>query len=174
MLTHSHLLIEEKASIIHKLKETIARNTDINSKINEMKELGKQEAELEYKKQFAEQLKEHRQEVRNVTEQYEHILEGKTSELHRFTEEFKTYHKQKKEETREMRREMSEMYKIMQRQHRLIKDIENGSFTAGIHTHHIPITEIPSLPDRENYKLLYKALEKTKTLTTLVDNAPAR
>ena len=54
MLTHSHLLIEEKASIIHKLKETIARNTDINSKINEMKELGKQEAELEYKKQFAE------------------------------------------------------------------------------------------------------------------------
>ena len=114
MLTHSHLMIEEKASIIHQLKETIARNSDMANRINEMKELGKQEAEFEYKKQFSDQLKEHKQELRNVTAQYEHLLETKRAELQKFSDEFKRYHRQKKEETTEIRRETAELFKILQ------------------------------------------------------------
>lgn len=49
MLTHSHVLIEEKADLIHKLNNTVVKNTENTVKINEMKEIGKREAEMEYR-----------------------------------------------------------------------------------------------------------------------------
>ena len=49
MLEHSHALIEEKAQIIYGLQAKIQRNTEAQEKITEMKALGKQEAETEYK-----------------------------------------------------------------------------------------------------------------------------
>ena len=41
MLAHSHQIINEKAEVIHKLNQNIARKTEFNVKISEMKSLGK-------------------------------------------------------------------------------------------------------------------------------------
>jgi ABC-type antimicrobial peptide transport system ATPase subunit len=54
MLTHSHVLIEEKSGLIQRLRDSIITNENGAAKINEMKELGKQEAELQYEKQYRE------------------------------------------------------------------------------------------------------------------------
>jgi trans-aconitate methyltransferase len=110
MLNHSHVLIEEKAGIVHKLKETIVKNTEQQNKINEMKDIGKREAEFEYKKQYYEQLKQHKKEVDNLTQQYTHLLQGKDVELNKFVDEFKRYHKEKKEEVTLARKEISQLY----------------------------------------------------------------
>lgn len=50
MLEHSHQIINEKAEIIHKLNSNIARQTEANVKLSEMKQLGKREAEQAYEK----------------------------------------------------------------------------------------------------------------------------
>ena len=59
MLTHSHALIEEKASLIHHLRGQLARATESQQKLNEMKDVGKREAEMTYHKNLKGQAKEH-------------------------------------------------------------------------------------------------------------------
>ena len=49
MIDHSHLILEEKAELVHKLNNTIVQKVSNFEKVNEMKELGKREAEIKYK-----------------------------------------------------------------------------------------------------------------------------
>ena len=49
MIDHSHLILEEKAELVHKLNNTIVQKVSNFEKVNEMKDLGKREAEIKYK-----------------------------------------------------------------------------------------------------------------------------
>ena len=71
MLTHSHALIEEKASLVHHLRSQLNRATEGQHKLNEMKDVGKREAEMAYHKNLRGQAKEHEHQVQTMKEKYE-------------------------------------------------------------------------------------------------------
>ena len=54
MIEHGHVLMEEKANLIHVINDELKRTTEQANKINEMKEMGKKEAEFQYKKMLNE------------------------------------------------------------------------------------------------------------------------
>ena len=49
MMHHGQILIEEKAHMIHDLKDEIKKNSEHLNKVTELKEMGKREAEIAYK-----------------------------------------------------------------------------------------------------------------------------
>ena len=49
MMHHGQILIEEKAHLIHDLKDELKKNTEHVNKVIELKEMGKREAEINYK-----------------------------------------------------------------------------------------------------------------------------
>jgi len=46
MIKHGHVLIEEKANLIHGIKDEIKKTSEHSNKVFEMKEMGKREAEF--------------------------------------------------------------------------------------------------------------------------------
>lgn len=49
MMKHGHLLVAEKAGLIHGIKNEIKKTSEYSNKVLEMQEMGKREAEFEYK-----------------------------------------------------------------------------------------------------------------------------
>ena len=46
MIHHGHVLIEERAHLIHGLKDELKKTSEHFNKVSEMKDMGKREAEL--------------------------------------------------------------------------------------------------------------------------------
>jgi hypothetical protein len=49
MIHHGQILIEEKAYLIHGLKDELIKSSEHFNKVSELKDMGKREAELQYK-----------------------------------------------------------------------------------------------------------------------------
>jgi hypothetical protein len=49
MMYHSHILIEEKAHLIHGIKDELKKTSEHFNKASELKDIGKREAEISYK-----------------------------------------------------------------------------------------------------------------------------
>ena len=45
MLSHGHVLMGEKANLIHGIKDELKKTSEHSNKVSEMKEMGKREAE---------------------------------------------------------------------------------------------------------------------------------
>lgn len=166
MIGHSHMVFEEKADVVHRLNTTISKKVSNTERVNEMKDLGKREAEKTYKNYTEEQKSQHKREISNLKAQYEYLLAEKEKEFENFVAEFKTYHTQKKEEIHTAREEIVALYKACKKQQTIIENVENGVYTNGIRSAYIPQREKPKIPDRYTTKFLSKALNKIKTAST--------
>jgi hypothetical protein len=81
MIHHGHILIEEKAHLIHGLKDELKKTSEHFNKITEMSDLGKREAEMQYKQTLNEKQIEYKNKMKNVKDQYEHLIACKEEEL---------------------------------------------------------------------------------------------
>jgi len=131
-----------------------------------MKDLGKREAQIEYKGIIDEQKIQHKREVTNLKEQYEYLLSEKEKELEKFVNEFKVYHAQKKGEIHNARDEIVNLYKVCKKLNKVVENVENGVYSNGIRSAYIPQKDKAKIPDRYECKFLNKALNCTKTITT--------
>ena len=75
VIQHGQILIEEKAHMILGIKEEMRKTSEHFSKVTELKDMGKREAELHYKEQYNEKNKQFEKEIGNIREQYEHLIE---------------------------------------------------------------------------------------------------
>ena len=62
---HGQTLIEDKAQLIHGLKDQIKKSSEQNNKAVELKEMGKREAEIEYKEIVNDRQDDHRKAIKN-------------------------------------------------------------------------------------------------------------
>lgn len=169
IINDSHLVFEEKANVVHNLNKSIVKKVSNYERVNEMKDIGKREAEIKYKSIVDEQKNQHKKEMSNLKSQYEYLLSEKEAELEKFVNEFKQYHNQKKEEIHTARDEIVNLYKVCRKQQTIIENIEKGFYTNGIRSAYIPQKDKPKIPDRYSTKFLAKALNKTKTGSTSKD-----
>ena len=98
MIAHAQVIIEEKGGLIHQLKNNITKNTEAQCKVSEMKEMGKREAEFDFKRSAAEAIDEQKAKMKNVQSQYEHLCEVKDVELDKFRKQCEVYSSSKKKE----------------------------------------------------------------------------
>ena len=68
MIHHGQILIEEKAHLIHGLKDELKKTSEHFNKISEMKDMGKREAELQYKHMLNEKQNEYKLTMKNINE----------------------------------------------------------------------------------------------------------
>lgn len=112
IINDSQLVFEEKANVVHNLNKSIVKKVNNYERVNEMKDLGKREAEITYKSIVDEQKSQHKKELSNLKSQYEYLLSEKEAELEKFVNEFKQYHNQKKDEIHTARDEIIDLYKV--------------------------------------------------------------
>ena len=70
VIQHGQILIEEKAHLILGIKEEMKKTSEHFNKVNELKDMGKREAEIKYKEQYNEKHKQFEHEIGNIREQY--------------------------------------------------------------------------------------------------------
>ena len=49
---HSHILIEDKAHLLHDMKEELKKTSEHFNKASELKDIGKREAEMQYRREY--------------------------------------------------------------------------------------------------------------------------
>ncbi len=113
MMEHGHILIGEKAQLIHQLKDEMNKNSETSNKIKEMMEIGKKEAEFVYKRETFSKTNDHKQQIKNLKEQYDHLIEQADSEHSKFVSEANGYTKTKKADITVARKEISDLFEIV-------------------------------------------------------------
>ncbi len=68
MIHHGQILIEEKAHLIHGLKGELKKTSEHYNKISEMKDMGKREAELQYKQALNQKQTDYKVTMKNIKE----------------------------------------------------------------------------------------------------------
>lgn len=68
MIHHGQILIEEKAHLIHGLKDELKKTSEHYNKISEMKDMGKREAELQYKQALNQKQTDYKVTMKNIKE----------------------------------------------------------------------------------------------------------
>lgn len=66
----------------------------------------------------------------------------------------------------EVKDELVGVYLVVQKQAKIIDNIENGRYSGGIKQCNIPSHEKPAYPVRENFPILYSSLMTSKTLAS--------
>ena len=151
LLTHSHLLLEEKSASIHSVPFTMQNKAADARFLSDQRELGRADAEKEGKKQFKSLEIEHEQQIVNVKEQLEHYLEEKDRKISEFMHEMKLYTTKKKEVTKAMLKEEIVLYEATSQLDALIHDIESGAFNQNIRPVIIPVKDIPVPASSDKY-----------------------
>lgn len=59
MIFHGQILMEERAHLIHGLKDELKKTSEHFNKVSEMKDMGKREAEMQYKHQLSQMQEEY-------------------------------------------------------------------------------------------------------------------
>lgn len=96
IMTHGHKLLEEKAAVILGMKDELRRTSEHYNKVTEMQTIGQREAEMKYKDKLYELQAQFEEKKRNLSEQYDHIIEQKDAEISKFVSEAQEYMKSKK------------------------------------------------------------------------------
>lgn len=68
MMFHGHILIEEKAHLIHGIKDELKKTSEHFNKATELKDMGKREAEMSYKLKLNEKQRDYENSLKNVTD----------------------------------------------------------------------------------------------------------
>lgn len=96
MIFHGQILMEEKAHLIHGIKDELKKTSEHYNKLTEMQDMGRREAELQYRMILNEKKNEYKQASKNVKEQYEHLIKAKDEELQKFMNDANKYTQEKK------------------------------------------------------------------------------
>ena len=70
--------------------------------------------------------------------------------------------KKNKETHKEFKEELVKLYTISEQNIDIIKNVELGNYDNGLRFHYVPKKEKPSQPNRENFNLLYKIVDRHK------------
>ena len=125
IIDDSQIVFNEKAGLVHKLNSSIVKKVNNTDLVNEMRDVGKKEAENKFKNiigmslpcqiltiKIEENRMLHEKELENLKSQYEYLLSKKEKELEKFVKEFKEYHSHKKDELHKARNEIVDLYLI--------------------------------------------------------------
>eukprot|EP00347_Sterkiella_histriomuscorum_P016482 403353010 len=164
MIFHGQILMEERAHLIHGLKDELKKTSEHFNKVSELKDMGKREAEMQYKFQLSQMQEEYENSMRNIKEQYSHLISGKDQELRKFIADAEKYTNDKKQEISQARQETVQLFEIIKTQCETIDLVESGAFSNGIKSYNIPKQDKQTFPERDSFKFLFKSLEKTKSL----------
>ena len=174
LLTHSHMLLEEKAAVIHNLPFTMQSQSADAKNLADMRDLGRSEVEHEFRKRYRENEINHQRQMANLKEQYEYMINDREKEIARFLKEFEDYSKGKKAKTEKLQAETKNLYEIALKQNQLIQNIEDGVYNNGIRPVLIPQDDRVSTPNREKFRHLFRYLESKKILIGRESNNPIR
>lgn len=58
------------------------------------------------------------------------------------------------------------LFIVIQKQARVIDNIENGKYSGGIKQCNIPAMDKPSFPSRDAFPILYKSISNSKSLVS--------
>ena len=58
------------------------------------------------------------------------------------------------------------LFIVIQKQARVIDNIENGKYSAGIKQCNIPAMDKPNFPSRDTFPILYKSMSNSKSLAS--------
>jgi hypothetical protein len=151
LLTHSHLLLEEKSASIHSVPFTMQNKAADARFLSEQREMGRTDAEKEGKKLFKQLESEHEEQMKLVKEQLDQRLAQQDRQLAEFTHQFKLYTSKKKETVKSMLKEEISMYECTCQYDMLLRDIENGAFNQGIRPVLIPTRDIPVVASKDKF-----------------------
>lgn len=96
VITHGRSLIEQKALLVINLKDELRRTTEHFSKLNELSTIGQREAEIAFKERLFVVQSEFAETKKNISDQYEHIIEQKDEQMRKFMIEIEKYMVDKK------------------------------------------------------------------------------
>lgn len=151
LLTHSHLLLEEKAASIHSVPFTMQNKAADARFLSEQREMGRTEAEKEGKKTFKQLETEHSDAMQVIKEQLQQELAQKDRTLLELTHEFKLVTSKTKDEIKEILKEEITLYESSIQFDHLLHEIENGAYNQGIRPVIIPTRDFPLSATKEKY-----------------------
>jgi len=151
LLTHSHLLLEEKAASIHSVPFTMQNKAADARFLSEQREMGRTDAEKEGKKTFKQLESEHEEQMKAIKEQVEQELANKDRTIADFTHQFKIYTSKKKEKVKSLFKEEISLYECTSQYEHLLREIENGAFNQGIRPVIIPTRDFPAVANKDKY-----------------------
>ncbi|CAG9320241.1 TRIP4_1 [Blepharisma stoltei] len=174
LLLHSHMLLEEKASVVHNLPYTMkSKAADIRNLVD-IKESSKEDVLPELINKFKLNEEDHAGVIELIKHKNEAKLKELDSEALRFELECNEYNRRKESHYKTIETEIIQIYAIFEKHDTLIKEIEQGVYNGGIKPIYMLATEIPKPPTREKYPHLFKALTENKFLTSKTDNSNIR
>ena len=95
MLTHSHLLLEEKSAIIESLPFTMqSKSADVKN-LGAMREHGRDETVRKYDKMFADQKKSHEKEAEEVKRSFKYRLNQKNEDIREYNRQWEEFNSKK-------------------------------------------------------------------------------
>ena len=126
-----------------------------------MRDIGKDGTVKKFDKLFAEQEKNHEQELQRIKESLKYRLEEKNEEIRELGRKQKEYNSRKNRNQSEQHQEVVNLYDLIQKQHYIIRDIQNGVYSQAREVD-FPEVEIPDLPNVEEYPLTFELLDKNE------------
>lgn len=156
MLTHSHLLIEEKAALLDKMPVTMKATIMEDGKAQ--RQLGKSEVDKQYIDRLAEQKRTHENRLQMANEQARQLLDGKTAEIDKLNAELASFREQKSLEKGEIRMELLRVYDLIQSQKGLLSRIEGGEYNQHLRKVTYPKNLVPIEPTPFTHPHLFQAL----------------
>lgn len=156
MLTHSHLLIEEKAALMDKMPATMKATISEDGKVQKV--VGKAEVEKMYTDRLADQRNTHANRLRMAQEQAHQLTSVKDTELSKLQSELDAFRAGKKAEIAEIRGELIRLFDLLQAQKKLLGKIESGDYNQHLRKVVYPKTHLPEEPTAFTHPYLFKAL----------------
>ena len=158
MLTHSHLLIEEKAALMDKMPATMKATVSEDGKAQ--KAIGKAEVEKLYSDRLADQRNTHESRLRMAQEQAVQLVGVKKAELVKLQAELDAFRGKKKAEIGEIKGEIVRLYDLLQAQKKLLSRIEAGDYNQHLRKVMYPKSLLPEEPTNFTHPYLFKALSR--------------
>lgn len=138
MLIHSHMLLEEKAAVIHNLPNALQSHAADLRNLADMHDMGKNDGEVYARKRYREQEVAHKEKAADISSEYAIQLEDKEREIRDFEPQVKAYLASKEEQTANLQAELMKLYHYNTQASRLIRSIEEGEYNSGIRPVLIP------------------------------------
>jgi hypothetical protein len=151
MLIHSHMLLEEKAAIIHNLPTALQSHAADLRNLADMHDMGKTDGEVLMRKKYREEELSHKDKVTELTEEFKEKLMEKEMEIKEFEPQVKHYLASKEKQIADLQAELVRLYESNSQASTLISDIEGGAFNGGIRPVLIPSDHHPPEPTSEKF-----------------------
>mmetsp|Transcript_7676 Transcript_7676/g.14485 ORF Transcript_7676/g.14485 Transcript_7676/m.14485 type:complete len:877 (-) Transcript_7676:181-2811(-) len=163
MLIHSHMLLEEKAAIIHNLPNALQSHAADLRNLADMHDMGKNDGEVLVRKRYREEELGHKDKVVELQAEFKAQIKEKQDEIELFEPQVKAYLVAKEEQIAAYQAELVKLYNVNAQASTLIRNIEEGAYNGGIRPVLVPSEHHPVEPIQDKFPQLFKALARLQT-----------